>query len=167
MSGLSFRFLPRNVTNLETNCLTILRRPPEGISGHPWVGTAMITVIAAPGVSDSTPRFLMPTPQPPQGEGADPTECSAQPDPIIEHLRLHRSREVGRWAIISAIEPDQGGPRAALRKRRSAMLKRLDELVRAGAIERVGRYHLRLPGSTVRAKVGDDEVPCPPTVRLV
>lgn len=113
----------------------------------------MITVISAPLSPNSihrAPRFNPPP----------PVESPTQPDPIMEYLRAHGARDVNRWDIVNAIEPDLGGPRVELRQRRSALLKRMDALVRAGAVEKIGRYRMRLPQAPVPTSAIGGRMPC-------
>jgi len=84
-------------------------------------------------------------------------------DAVIEHLRRCGGAEVSRWDIVNAIEPDLGVSRAALRKRRSSVLKRLDDLVRVGAVEKIGRYRVRLAQETVVASAKGSAMPCSAT----
>lgn len=98
----------------------------------------MISVIIAPIVPDLFPA------RPWSQTKTAPTLAPAKINPIIEYLSLHHRSEISRWTIISSIEPDHGGPRFELRKRRAEIFRQLDELIRSGKIEKVDRHRVRL-----------------------
>ena len=118
------------------------------------VGRTMISVIGA--------FLLQRLPQLSSAHTAHPTPpvCPLPADPILEHLRTHPRGELRRWSVIESVEPDRGGARAELRNRRSVALHRLEALIRSGAVERVGRHHVRLSAGTVVEPAGQPRLPC-------
>jgi hypothetical protein len=66
---------------------------------------------------------------------------------------------VGRWELIEALEPDLGGDRRDLRRRRAEVFKKIDDLVRRRKLVKVGRYQLLAPDSkatTTTARATDN-----------
>lgn len=98
----------------------------------------MISVICAPIGFDPYPPRAQSWPK------AAPTSAPAKIHPIIQYLLQHHRSEISRWTLISALEPDRGGPRAELRMKRSRLFRQLDELVRVGHLEKVDRHRVRL-----------------------
>lgn len=119
----------------------------------------MITVISA--IVSPDPVLPRAIDQPPQfSDLRDPG-----PDPLVLAMIRRGSGPVSRWDLIDALEPDLGGPRDELRRRRSTLLRRLDDLVRSGVLKRHGRRHVRLPSSlTVGLPGGEHGLSCRSTV---
>jgi hypothetical protein len=71
--------------------------------------------------------------------------------PILTVLKRLGPGPVARWEIVEELEPNLGGDRRDLRRRRAEVFKRIDDLVRRGQLVKVGRYQLLSPDSTAAA----------------
>lgn len=61
-------------------------------------------------------------------------------DPILAEIERLGPGPVGRWELIEALEPDLGGDRRGLRKRRAEVFRQIDDLVRRRRLTKVGRF---------------------------
>lgn len=67
-----------------------------------------------------------------------------EPDPILAEIERLGPGPVSRWELIQALEPDLGGDRRDLRKRRAEVFRQIDNLVRRGRLTKVGRFKVAI-----------------------
>lgn len=90
------------------------------------------------------------SPGPPNPVVQSPVQLRRQvqeSDPVLDEIVRLGPGPVGRWELIEALEPDLGGDRRDLRRRRAEVFRKIDDLVRRGQLVRFGRYRLLPPDS--------------------
>ncbi len=75
-------------------------------------------------------------------------------DPVLDEIVRLGPGPVGRWELIEALEPDLGGDRRDLRRRRAALLNQIEGLVRQGRLVKLGRYRLVRPNFRAASMLG-------------
>jgi hypothetical protein len=69
-------------------------------------------------------------------------------DPIIAEIERLGPGPVGRWELIEALEPDLGGDRRDLRKRRAEVFRQIDKLVRGRRLVKAGRFRVAISATS-------------------
>jgi hypothetical protein len=94
------------------------------------------------------------SPFPPNAVAQSPVQLPRrvqESDPVLDEMMRLGQGPVARWELIEALEPDLGGDRRDLRRRRAEVFKKIDDLVRRGRLVKVGRYRLLPPDSKATA----------------
>lgn len=69
-------------------------------------------------------------------------------DPILSEIERLGPGPVGRWELIEAVEPDLGGDRRDLRKRRAEVFRQIDKLVRGRRLVKAGRFRVAISATS-------------------